>query len=57
MIVRLSPVREEAVLVKALAILEEGREKLDGVVAKVEAKVETAETPAAAPTTATVSGL
>lgn len=57
MIVRLSPVREEAVLVKALAILEEGREKLDGVVAKVEAKVETAEAPAAAPTTATVSGL
>lgn len=50
MILRLSPVREEAVLVKGLAILEDAREKLDGAVAKVEDKAE-AEVPTA-PTTA-----
>lgn len=58
MILRLSPVREEAVLVKGLAILEDAREKLDGAVAKVEDKAE-AEVPAAPATapTAAVVGL
>jgi hypothetical protein len=58
MILRLSPVREEAVLVKGLAILEDAREKLDGAVAKVEDEAE-AEVPTAPATvpTSPVAGL
>lgn len=58
MILRLSPVREEAVLVKGLAILEDAREKLDGAVAKVEdeAEAEVPTAPTAAPTSP-VAGL
>lgn len=43
MLVRISPVREEAVVNKALGILESAREKVDGLAHGIESKVTSVE--------------
>lgn len=52
-LLQISPVREESDLNKGMQILENSREKLDALVAKIEDKAETAESPTATTPVAT----
>lgn len=52
-LLQISPVREESDLNKGMQILEDSREKLDALVAKIEDKAETAESPTATTPVAT----